>query len=126
MSDKPAWNIADLKPGDEVGIETTWVISARNTPGRVGVSRVVAIHEDSIELESDEFCSLNGRGFVDHQFFSWRLVEPTDEGRIACLVETLRTDLDILADRAHVMPLEQLRAFHVAIRELAVRFGGEL
>ena len=113
--DETKWSLSALKPGDEVGVQVG---------SSLGVDRVVAIHEDGvIEIEGDDYYGPDGRNLFTGSVTNMvvRLVEPTDEGRIASLIENIRTDLDILGDKAREMTLEQLREFREAILELSAR-----
>ena len=103
MSETKAFDPALLKPSDEVGIERcpagAWEPWA--------VNRVVAVHDDLIELEGDEWYKLDGTHLS--RVVKLRLAAPTDEGRHASLYETVCEDMEGIKIAALLMDLPTLR-----------------
>lgn len=104
------WNLSDLKPGDEVGIE---VRRKNRVSGEAGIFQAVGIvaevtDDGCIGLEGDEWCNPSGEYLME----GWgdrRLCPPTDEGRLATLQETIHEDLCDLQRKARLLPLSRLK-----------------
>lgn len=97
------FDLRALKPGDEVGIEST-------SGGRTsqGATAIRAIYDDGVfELESGDWFDQEGKCLWNPE--SRRLVEPTDEGRAASLHESLWSDFSLLSIHAQSLPLDRLR-----------------
>lgn len=100
-----AFDLSKLKPGDEVGIESDWSFANRRA-----TTTIRAIHDDGVfELDGGDWFDQDGKCVWNPEHR--HLAEPTNEGRLASLLESLQTDLDILGERARGMTLEQLKAF---------------
>lgn len=113
------FDLARLKPGDEVGIEirrTNRVTQEISVCQSAGI--VVEVADDGhICLEGDEWYSPSGK----YLFEAWgerQLCSPTDEGRLACLQESIYADLSQLQDKARSMPLDRLRELRETVLEL--------
>lgn len=102
-----AFDLASLKPGDEVGIERCDACKWETR----SAGRVIAIHDNSmIELEGSNWYWPDGSNA--YNVFSadtLRLAAPTDEGRRLSLQETVSEELRTLASHAYEVDLPTLR-----------------